>query len=71
MDKYKITLVYAAGDFVQDTREVETEYTEMSLHHIVAEAFDLEDRSGSCATVVSRDVWQVTVAGGVFIAEKA
>ena len=70
MNQYTITLVYTAGDFETQTQTIDTDKSEFDLHHIVAEAFFIDDYSGSNATIVSRNVWQVTMNEAVFIVVK-
>jgi hypothetical protein len=70
MNTWNITMVYVSGTFEQDTRTIETEMDEFDLHYIIGEAFDC-DWHGSSATIVKKNVWQVTMNGAVFIIEKA
>lgn len=71
MNTYNITMVYVSGGFEQESRTIETDMTEWDLHRIIGEAFDLENVGGSNSTIVSPNVWQVTLSGAVFIVEKA
>lgn len=70
MNQYTVTLVYTSGDFETQTQTIDTDMSELDLHHIVAEAFFIDDYSGSYSTIVSRNVWQVTMNEAVFIVVK-
>jgi len=69
MNKYSVTMVFLDGVFSNDECLVQTELSEFNMGHIVAQAFDIECYDAQ-ATIVSPNVWQVTMNGGVFIVEK-